>query len=256
MPRSYAFHRDMLTLKQPNHLLPDDRIIEPDKKLIEQLNASLDRLNALRAVEINVSEHFARSKLAWKLVTYQHVLLHRIVALVDGVALAWNHRCTLPAMLAARAFMETFAVMAELEDSVGRLLAQQDLGSLDTLAQCGIFASRDPEWIKEYPQLAAINVLTYIDKFDKRASGFRGLYDILSERCHPNSLSHNFMFGELNRSDGSLRFHDERDPAGNAQMVLAALAPLPLVDSMMARLDETILEVADLQHRLEPVGDA
>ena len=38
----------------------------------------------LRAVEINVSGKFLRSKIAWKLATYQHALLHRLVALMNG----------------------------------------------------------------------------------------------------------------------------------------------------------------------------
>ena len=126
---------------------------------------------------------FARSKIAWKLATYQHVLLHRSVALMDGAAVAWNAQSTLSAILTARAFMETLAVMAEFEGRVARFLAEEDLGALDALAQHGIFASRDPEWTKEFAETKAVNVLTYIDKFDERASGFRGHYDSLSERC-------------------------------------------------------------------------
>ena len=90
-------------------------------------------------------------------------------------------------------------------------------------------------------QTQAVSVLTCINKFDKRAEGFRGHYDMLSERCHPNSLGHNFMFSELDRSDGTVRFCDEREPARNGQIdQLAALGPLPLVESIMKRLDELI----------------
>ena len=241
-------------MKEPNCLIWDDRLAEADKKLVAELNASLDRLNDLRAVEINVSGPFARSKIAWKLATYQHVLLHRIVALMDGAVVAWNNRCTLSAMLSARALMETFAVMAEFEVRVAVLFAQEDLGGLDALAQNGIFSSRDPEWIKERPETQAVSVLTYIDKFDKRAEGFRGHYDMLSERCHPNSLGHNFMFATLDRSDGSIRFCDERGLQRNAEMIMAALAPLLLVESISARLNQLIVKVSDLHHRVAPVG--
>jgi hypothetical protein len=173
-----------MILKEQHYLIWDERLPES----VSEVNASLKRLNELRAVEINVSGAFARSKIAWKLGTYHHVLLHRIVALMDGAALAWNARSTLSAMLSARAFMETLAVMAELESRVAEFLAREDLGALDALAQKGIFASRDPEWTKEFPETMAVSVLTYIDKFDKRASGFRGHYDRLSERC-PSQFS-------------------------------------------------------------------
>jgi hypothetical protein len=243
-----------MSLKEPTHFVWDDRLTEADKKQVGDLNTSLDRLSGLRAVEINRSGKFARAKIAWKLATYQHVLLHRLVALMDGAAVAWNSRCTLSAMLSARALMETFAVMAELEQRVSRLLKEDDLGGFDALAQNGIFASRDEDWIKDNPETAAISVLTYIDKFDKRVEGFRGHYDILSERCHPNSLGHNFMFSKLDRTDGTVRFFDEREPARNGQMILAALAPLPLAESIMTRLDELIEKVSDLHHRVAPVG--
>ena len=61
---------------------------EPRAFAYRELNESLDRLNGLRAVEINVTGHFARSKIARKLASYQHVLLHRIVAQMDGAAVA------------------------------------------------------------------------------------------------------------------------------------------------------------------------
>lgn len=243
-----------MSLKEPAHFVWDDRLTEADKKLVGELNASEDRLNGLRAIEINVSGKFARSKIAWKLATYQHVLLHRLIALMDGAAVAWNSRCTLSAMLSARALMETFAVMAKFERRVTRLLKEENLGGLDALAQNGIFASRDEDWIKDNPDTVAINILTYIDKFDKRVEGFRGHYDMLSERCHPNSLGHNFMFSKLDRTDGTVRFCDEREPGRNGQMILAALAPFPLLESISARLDELIEKVSDLHHRVAPVG--
>jgi hypothetical protein len=58
-----------MSLKEPTHLEWDDRLAESDKKLVGRLNASLDRLSGLRAVEINVSGKFLRSKIAWKLAT-------------------------------------------------------------------------------------------------------------------------------------------------------------------------------------------
>jgi hypothetical protein len=103
-----------MNLKEPTHLVRDDGLTERDRKLVNRLNASLDRLSRMRALEIKVSGRFLRSKIAWKLAVYQHALLHRIVALMDGVAVSWNNECTLSAMLSARALMETLAVMARI----------------------------------------------------------------------------------------------------------------------------------------------
>lgn len=243
-----------MTMKEPNPLIWDERLTQADEGLVAELNASLERLNCSRPVEINVSGPFARSKIAWKLAIYQHLILHRIVALMNGVAIAWNNHCTLSAILSARALMETIAVMAEFDERVVSFLASEDLGELDALAQRGIFATRDAEWLVEFPEYKATNILTYIDKFDKRLPGFKGHYDRLSERCHPNAAGHNSMFSELDRSTGSVRFFDEREPSGNGQMIFAALIPLQLIESIMTRLDDSIIKVSDLHHRISPVG--
>lgn len=172
---------------------------------------------------------------------------------MDGAAVAWNNRCTLSAILSARALMETIAAMSHFEDCVAVLLKHEDFGGLNAYAERGTFASRDPEWLKEFPETKAINAQTYVDRFDKHAPGFKGHYDILSERAHPNSLGHNYMFSELDTADGSTSYSDERSPEGNAKMILAALLPLPLVESMMDRLDALIVQVSETQHRLSPV---
>ena len=149
----------MMSLKEPTHFIWDDRLTEGDKKRVGELNTSIGRLNGLRAVEINVSGKFLRPKIAWKLATYQHVLLHRLISLMDGAAVAWNNRCTLSVMLSARALMETFSVMAEFERRVARLLKEEDLDGLDAVAQNGIFASRDPDRIKDNPETQAVSAL-------------------------------------------------------------------------------------------------
>ena len=157
-------------------------------------------------------------------------------------------------MLSARALMETLAVMAEFERKVAHFLKEQDLGGLDAVAQNGLFASRNPELTKENPEIQAINAVTYIDKFDKRFKGFRGHYDRLSERCHPNSLGHNFMFSKTDTSDGTVRFFDERNPQRNREMILAALILLPLAERISSHLDELIQKVSDLHHSVAPMG--
>lgn len=244
----------MQTLKEPRHFVWDERLPEKDKCLIDQINASLARLNEMRALEINVSGPLARSKLAWKLLSYYHALLHRVIALIDGTAVAWNSNCTLSAMLSARAFMETFAVMDRLEDRVTLCLAAENLGALDSLGQNGVFATRDEELLKEYPDTKAVNALSYVKKYDQKAPGFLGHYDQLSERCHPNSLGHNFMFSNLDRSTGSISYVDEKKPGQNAHAIIAAIFLLPLVEPIHKRMHELVMKVSDLQHRVSPVG--
>jgi hypothetical protein len=56
----------------------------------------------------------------------------------------------------------------------------------------------------------ARNVLTYIDKLDKRMDGVRDTYEFMSEWCHPNGSGHLFTYGEINKSTGTLHFRKRR----------------------------------------------
>jgi hypothetical protein len=240
-------------MRQPTALVWDERLPVEDRETIAKLNVALQTLDGLRAMEINVVGPFARSKIAWKLATYQHALLHRIVALIDGVALGFNHQNTLAAALAARALMESFAVFAELTSQTQSLLATKDLVGLDRLAQNGLFATRDKEFLQVYPPAVASNVLGYIDKFDRTADGYRGHYDRLSELCHPNAAGHTHLFSKLNRSDGTVRYAEDANSARHAHMIIAAVVAVLLVEKMMGQLDATILDVAEYHHLVAPV---
>lgn len=243
-------------LKAPTELQWDDRLPAKEREAFATWNACIARLNEERAVEINISGPFLKSKIAWKLATYQHALLHRVVALADGVAVNWNGRSVLGAMLCARALMETIAVLSFVERSAAALYEREDLGGLDGLSQNGTFATRDEALLKEFPESKATNILTYVKRFDEKVlPGFGEHYDRLSERCHPNASGHYFMFAKLDRDEGRTSYSDDAAPQRHAGLILAALAVIPLVESMNARMNALVMKIADLQHRLAPVPD-
>jgi hypothetical protein len=242
-------------LRIPARIKWDKRLPVREKARLKEWNGSIARLNESRAVEINISGMFLKSKLAWKLATYQHALLHRVVALADGAAVSWNKRSTLGAMLCVRALMETIAVFSFLERSAAALYEDEDLAGLDALAQGGAFATRDGELLNEFSEARATSVLTYVKRFDERVlPGFGQHYDRLSERCHPNAPGHFFLFANLNREEGRIRFSDDAAPERSAALILAALTVVPLVESMNDRMSELLIKIADLQDRIEPVS--
>lgn len=244
-------------LREPHRFAIDDRLDEKGQRSLAGVNEAIDFLNEARAVEIAVTEHLAKSKIAWKIMGYQHALIHRMVALIDGAAAAWNARSTLTAMLAARAFMETLALYGEFIRRIDKFYAAKDLASIDKTAQNWTFATRDTQLTAEHPEICAISVLTVLDKFDKHyLPGFRGHYDRLSERCHPNWSGHTFMFAELDHKDGTIRFTDERKVIENAEAILAAVVLLSLVKTLNQKLDTLTIKVADLEYEVNPVWGA
>ncbi|QFY63529.1 hypothetical protein FZ934_25125 (plasmid) [Rhizobium grahamii] len=240
-------------LPDPTFWAWDDRLRPEEKEMIDEANEALLRLSDTRAIEINASGPFRRSKLAWKIAVYAHGLQHRVVGLSDAVALCWNNRSTLGAILNARALLETIAVVAHLERTIQRLLLTEDIGALNEFVDNGTFATRDRELLSKSPDIEARNILTSIAVLEKTIPGTRAHYDRLSERCHPNYMGHVALFSELNREDGSVSFKKERHPEANARAVLGAYLFLPLAEDTLVSVADLNSLVSDLQHRLHPV---
>jgi hypothetical protein len=95
---------------------------------LKLINAVLDRLAAKRVQRIERVGPLAQSKLAWKVATLKEALLYRVVALGKGCAVAWNRSDALGAALAARAFIETVAIVMDFDRRLGQLLSQENLG--------------------------------------------------------------------------------------------------------------------------------
>jgi hypothetical protein len=129
-------------MREPTHVIWDDRLDDAAKEDLARINGSLDRLSALRSTQVKQSG-VLRSRVAWRLAAYREVLLFRTVALTNSIAAAWNSRNTLAAFLSARALMETIAVLVEYEARVAVLLAKKDIAGLEALAEAGFFASRE-----------------------------------------------------------------------------------------------------------------
>jgi len=197
---------------------------------------------------------FARSKLAWKLAILQESFLQRAVMLAHGVALTWNAGNLVTSILAARALFESVVLVEDCHGRIDAFLKAEDLGGINQLLENQTFATRDAEWLAQHPESQAINILTLIDKFDKRIfPGAREHYDSLSERCHPNSRGHFGMFASLDRSSGTVTFSDDKSAKTDRIAIMPAVMLLRLLERTMGSLDQAISTAGELQHRVNPV---
>jgi hypothetical protein len=224
----------------------DSANLEPDdSEDVERFNAALVRLKERRKEKIVVEGPFSESKLAWKIATYQQSILYRIVMLAAGCALNWNLKNTLCRFLAARALLETIAVLWDFERQITSLSEKADFGGIDKLVTNRIFSTRDEEWFKETPETEAVNVLTLVDKLDTQLlHGMRRHYDFLSERCHPNSLGHHMFFGTLDTGTGTTTYSDQKNVQMNLDHILGGAMLIEFAEKTIDRLDQVILQVA------------
>lgn len=222
------------------------------RESIPEINAAIERLTNRKRSKIEVVGPLAKSKLAWKVAILAEAILHRMVMLARGAADACNSGNILTGFLTARAIAETHVFADGFANRLVALIQAENLSEIDKLVTNRLFASRDSKWILEAPYTQSVNILTFIDKFDEAVPGFRSHYESLSERCHPNGLGHRQFFSEI-ESDGTVIFSDTKDRDANIDYILTAVFLVCFFETTIKVLDKAVLELSDLQHRINPV---
>jgi hypothetical protein len=229
-----------------------------DAEAIENLaaiNGAIVRLASRRKSEIRKKGPYAKSKIAWKVATYEQAILYRVVMLASGAAEAWNSDNFLTCILAARSLTETFAVLFDFERRLSRLLVERNLAEISALTQNRLFANRDDIFLEQHPHTETVNVVTLIEKLDKsHLPGVLNHYKSLSERCHPNTQGHHQMFASTNKSNGTVTFSELKRARDSQQSIMGSVILIPLSESIFDRLNKAELEIATLQHEINPVS--
>jgi hypothetical protein len=75
---------------------------------------------------------------------------------------------------------------------------------------------------------------------------------IMSERCHPNSAGHLFMYSKTDYTDATVTFSETKDLAMVLDYIRAPLGLVSLFERSMDELDPAVLKIAEIQHRLNP----
>jgi hypothetical protein len=214
---------------------------------IRRYNHALENLVARRKASIEADGIFFASKTAWKCALLQQSLLFRITMLAIGCADAWNSGNLVSSVLSARALLETIALC---EETIIQLKASADTGdvdAIDDLASRQLFSTRNDELIADQTGYRATNVLTFIDKLDKKLSGVRESYDFLSEWCHPNASGHLLTYGEINKQTGTVRFSEASDRAKGIQgHIVTCFMLILFTERAMDHFDGLVTKAAEL----------
>lgn len=122
------------------------------------------------------------SKLPFKALLYREALIWRMTELSRGAFENFEKNRLALAILETRAAVETSAALWYLHSKLDATLKAGVVGDIDDFLMKLSMGSRTDTDIM--PQ--AISVLTFVDRVEKDAKGFRQQYDRLSEFAHPN----------------------------------------------------------------------
>ena len=99
---------------------------------VRVFNNVLRRLTKRRLTKIEKTGHL-ELMLAWKVAALQQVLLYRAVELATGCTQLWNAGNVLCSVLAARALMETIALILDFDEKLQKQYEASDFVSMEEL---------------------------------------------------------------------------------------------------------------------------
>lgn len=228
-----AWGREVFTRRSLAHL-------PGHAELAHWASQPIARLTQRRIDIVRLDRSVPKASIAWKLAIFQQSMLYRAVALAKGITESWSAGNGLSAVIVARSLIETIAAFAEIEACIRSLWLARDLVGIDEALKKATFGTRLADWLTEYPDLAATNILTSVKKLDRDIPGVSFAYDHLSERAHPNSLGHVQMFCSIDIEQGAANFSDELTTNENTFLHIAiGISLLGLFEDRLARLDRT-----------------
>jgi len=219
-----------------------------DWNAIQTINKILDRLRARRVSRVNPIGILLKSKAAWKISVLEQTFLYRTVMLADACTSSWNSKNTLGSILAARAIMETTAVLYDFRCRLSELIAKKDIDGIDRLTMNRTFSTRLDKWIDDANFVSAVNVLNFIDRLGVEFELVRHHYNVLSEFCHPNYLGHFMIFSDLDPETGVVSLSEGKGfNKGIFHHIFAAFVLIGVVEASLDKIEELIPVIVHLQ---------
>ena len=161
---------------------------------IRGYNNAMKRLGKRRVKKLGRTGKYRVSQIALQAAMLQQSLLYRVVLLATATAKNWNQGSVLGSAVAARALLETIALIHRVENELFEFGERGDFKGLHKHVANLTFATRDDELIAQDHEIQAKNAVTYIKHFDKAVPGIEKHYAFLCEWCHPNAFGHYVAF--------------------------------------------------------------
>lgn len=221
---------------------------------VEGLNDSIKKLKSYKLDQILVEGSLSKSKIAWKIATLRQSYIWRLCELAESCAINWNHQHYVASLTLARGLIETGAILCCFDERVQRGLKNKDLSFLNDEVTKKTFSTK-MEFYRHEGQELATNILTPIQKMDRKLKGLEFIYKNLSEFTHPNHLGNSFHYGKLDPKSGTVIFSNGTFLDGKFHAILCTFSLIDFGILAIESLAKNIEMVAALQHKIDPVTD-
>lgn len=184
-------------------------------------------------------------KIVWKYETFLQACLFRVVDLLNLIEISWETKKPIGSYILARNFSENVAQIYDLAAQTDRLCKKGDFKELSDLINGRLFGTKLKEQLDEqFPE--SVNVLSLIDKIDKKFTGFRINYDRLCEFAHPNYFGMLGHYSLLDQEKIETRFDSEYGMTFDSLGRIFYSIPLEVYQFYLEKLENLLPAVAKL----------
>ena len=170
---------------------------------LSQLDEVLDVWKSSLCKEVSVGGLISRNPTAhkWK-APYRAIVLReltfwRVTDLLDQVSSLLKSQHYLGSLILIRCVLETLAVLIFLNEKILKVTTgQYDFDEFSKLTSRLMLGGR-----REDSPYAAINILSVLDRAEKKYPGLRKAYDDLSESAHPNCDGMGIGYSRIDREN-------------------------------------------------------
>lgn len=219
-----------------------------DWKDANSFNEYLLQLKQGRVEKTLVVDDLVRSKLAWKITIYSQALRYRLIELVESCIDEWEKERFVACFIMARAIIETVSVLYDFEQSLDKVLLTQDCNAIDSLIMNRTFASKLADLFEGRKAYEAVNVLTAIDKLDKKFKGhIRLAYDRLSEYVHTNYFGVSSSYTKIDYTYGDVSYENQNTKYNVFMRLQGELGLIEMANMTFEKIESHIKKTANIQ---------
>lgn len=223
---------------------------DEDRASLAHSAATIAALKEFRASTIRAAEYPGLASFA--LASLLQYAVYRIVYLIDGVIAEWNAQRPMNASMLLRSATETIASLHHaLEIAEGRVAANSIRDAHDHLVKA-MYGSRQMRLTQpEMPE--STNVVTQINRLDKKFPGLRRYYDSLCEVTHPNADGM-VVFGDVDHDTFTISFTETHSSETDflIQQIIAGLAMLDVAGLCLQRARDLAIGLERLEKKHGP----
>ncbi len=218
----------------------------PHEEFAELLSEIGQRVSALSNGLPDVIDPAAislKAKIPYKIIAYRETLLWRTEELSRVAYLQFKNEQVVSGIILTRCVMESAAAVWYVLNRIKTLVENEDLNDFDDKAMRLLMGSKN-----DTTEINSINIMTFLDKVDTHLSGFRKLYDDLSEFAHPNWAGTSGVYGSVDRSKVLTRL-------GNFAKEFPYEVGLKGLASSLAVFEYAYSEIGDLMPKVVEISE-